>query len=525
MDDSERGDVLGDLRRATDRAIDNLTKKLEGSSRPGSGDSKTSTRQLRELAERQNQILERVMESAAFIGHVVSINGDQKEKGSTLTVSCYGRMIEVKPVPGLELKPGDCVKLAPNSSQIIGLSADLGVGSICLIKNVIDDNFSEVDLNGSIRRIANGSFSKKIESDDRVILDSSGSIIIARLEKAKTRFKLGSKPTVTWDDICGQEDAKRQLKEMIEIPYKCPKLYQYYNLSQPKGALLFGPPGCGKTMLLEAIATSMSEMHGSEALESGFITIKGPEVLDMYVGLAEKAIRQIFEMARRHKAKYNYPAVIVIDEAEALLSKRGSGKNSDMEKTIVPTFLTEMQGIDDSSAIVFLCTNRPDVLDPAVIRDERLDRQIKVSRPDKKAAQAIFLKNIARYPLSGSAEEFSSYAVDEFYSDSRPIYEISLRTDKQMKFKLGDLVNGAMLVGIVKKAVLSAFQRDYAMGGEEDPSRRTSIIKEDLVKAVEETYTSKFDLPHQDELKEFVADFKDEVVGIEKVRLVQAQKG
>lgn len=518
---SDRKNPLDELREKTNKVIEKLTERLEDSSQKETGPTQSHISQ-KEVVARQKAILERVMDSAAFLGHVVAINGDQKEANSTITISCYGQLLEAKSVPGLELKLGDLVRLAPNSSQIIGRAGDLDVGSICFVRRIVDENFSEVDFSGSTRRVFNGSLAGKVESEDRVILDSSGSIIVARLDKAATRFRLGSKPTVKWDDICGQENAKRQLKEMVEMPFKCPGLYKHYGLTQPKGALIFGPPGCGKTMLLEAVATAISEIHGSSAaIDSGFISIKGPEVLDMYVGIAEKAIRQLFVMAKKHKDKYGFPAVIAIDEAEALLSKRGSGKSSDMEKTIVPTFLAEMQGIDDSSAIVFLCTNRPDVLDPAVIRDGRIDRQIKVSRPNRQSVQEIFTLNLKKFPIAGSIEELSLHATDEFYSETYSIYEVSRSDGKQVRFKLADLVNGAMVVGIVQKAVWAAFERDLASGGEKDPSKRTKVSKEDVKKAVEETYHQKFDLPHGDELGEFVADFRDEVSGIKKLRLSQ----
>ncbi len=526
MSTPEQGEALGELKRATEGALQRLTEKLESISleKPG---QKIPTKQLQELVERQHVILERVMESAAFIGEVISVRGNQKDSTSDILVSCYGRILSVKPLPGIQLGAGDMVKLAPNSSQIISVIERLNVGSICIVRRVIDDSLSEVDLNGIARVVANGRFGEQLQSDDRVVLDSSGSLIVAFMGKLNSRFQLGSKPTVRWEDICGLEDAKLQLQEMVEMAIKYPNLFKHYNLRQPKGALIYGPPGCGKTMLIEAVATSIAELHGADVLETGFINVKGPEILDMYVGNSERNVRALFTIAKKHKEKHGYPAIIAIDEAEAILGRRGSGINSDMEKTVVPAFLAEMGGIDDSSAIVLLCTNRQDVLDPAVIRDGRIDRNIRVPRPSRASVEEIFSSNLKKYPLASKLEPLVAVVAEEFYADKHKIYEITKQKEGKeevISFKLSDLVNGAMAVGIIEKAVWQAFQRDKANNGENIQEKRTGVTKDDLIAAVVAVHYQKFGLNHRDELGEFVADFRADVIGINKIRLAQAQK-
>src|SRR3989344_1138745 len=187
---SEQNNLLSELREATDRTLQKMVDRLEDEQKPDG--TKLTPKQANELIARQKTILERVMESAAFLGHVVFINGNQEEVGSNITISCYGRLLDVKPIPGTILKVGDLVRLNPASSQIIGLASRLDIGSICFIRRVVGENFSEVDFNGSLRRVFNGQFSKKLEREDRVVLDTSGSAIVAKLSKAANRLSLGS---------------------------------------------------------------------------------------------------------------------------------------------------------------------------------------------------------------------------------------------------------------------------------------------------------------------------------------------
>ena len=487
--------MMGRLRDATTQRLQDAIDQLEKSPK------KTGSAGLQELAKKQQALLERLHEQAFFIGAVVSVNGDRKEKNSSVDVSFNGRIIEARPDPELELKPGDFVRLLPSSCQIDGLSERFDVGSICAVKRVVNAKFSEVDFGGSARVVLNGPFSDKLEADDRVILDSSGSIIIAKLDKNDRKFDFGERPSVNWDDIVGLSDVKAELREAIELPFTNPELCKYYHDKRIKGTFLFGPPGCGKTMLGEASATAMAKLHGNEALETGYFYVKGPEFLDMFVGVAERGIRKLFEMGEKYFAKYGYPAIIFIDEAEALLSKRGSGVSSDMEKTIVPTFLGAM---NKTNSFIILASNRPDVMDPAVIRHGRIDRKMQITRPNRNDAEIILKKNFEKYPLyptGTKAEELASYAAQEFYSDSQILADgtLPLKNGGIAKFILGDIVNGAMLSeGIAGRAVSIARRRD------ETAKTLTGISREDVEKAINQTYQEEKKIDHKDELREFV---------------------
>ena len=469
----------------------------------------------KELIRRYHSVLEKLTAPPLNLGTIIgSAIGDSGEK-DLLIVSCNNRIVLLNRLRGEELALGDTVKISSKTMQIVGRADELTTGQICLVKEAVSTELSEVDLGGDRKLVLNGKFAGKVNENDRVILDISGSIIIGWLGSGQKRFKLGSKPTIMWDDIGGQQDAKEQLIEAIEMPLKYKDLYLHYNKKSIQGAVIFGPPGCGKTMLLEASATAISKIHGQEALESGFINIKGAEVLDMYVGVAESLVRQIFASARSHKKKHGYPAIIAIDEAEALLPRRGSRKSSDVEMTIVAAFLTEMQGIDDSDAIVLLCTNRVDLLDPAVIRDGRIDRNIEVPRPDAESSKKILSLNLKKIPLTdGSLGEMVDFAANEFYSPEYKFYDIKKNDGEMMAFTLAHLVNGAMLAGVVDKATSFSMKRDI------EANTKTGVSKEDIRRAVRQTYDQKFNINHGDELNEFVRDFKDDISfgSIQKVK-------
>jgi proteasome-associated ATPase len=321
-----------------------------------------------------------------------------------------------------------------------------------------------------------------VEKGDRVVLDTSGSVILQNLGKDDERFRFTAETNVSWDDIGGLVEAKQQMIEVIELPHRNPELYEFYGKKPVKGVLLYGSPGCGKTMLGKATAT-------------------------------EATIRQLFERARKHKAEFGYPAVIFIDEADAILGKRGTGISSDIERTIVPMFLTEMDGLEDSGAVVILATNRPDVLDPAVVRDGRIDRKIKITRPDRSGAVDIFELNLNGMPLNNgySVKELAETGADQLFSKERVLYHVRLKGDNRMDLTLGQICNGGMIAGIVDQATSTAMHRDIETG---EPQ---GLRKEDIIGAVDAVFCQNLGLNHTDELTDFTHDFREDVVGIRRL--------
>jgi proteasome-associated ATPase len=251
-------------------------------------------------------------------------------------------------------------------------------------------------------------------------------------------------------------------------------LFAYYGKKQIKGILLSGPPGCGKTMLGKAAANSLANIYGKENSRTGFLYVKGPEILNQYVGQTEQTIRDMFDDARRHKEENGYPAIIFLDEADAILAARGT-RNVGIGNTIVPMFLTEMDGLEESGAIVIIATNRPDVLDPAVVRDGRIDRKVSVIRPNKENAAAILQMNLKKIPIeeNSSAEKLA-------YDTAEIIYDADLYVND--KLRLRDVVNGAMLANCVSLAISAAVRRDM----ENKVKKKGSGIRfDDLKQAVE----------------------------------------
>lgn len=422
-----------------------------------------------------------------------------------------GKLIEVEYPGEFITKSGDTVRLAAESMQIVDVVASFEpVGELAIVRRVLEGSQCEVDHGGEVRVVLTGRC-ETLEKGDRVILDSSFSIIMHNLGKQEERFVVDHDTNVTWDDIGGLEDAKQQMIEAIEMPYRFGELYRHYNKKPVKGVLLYGPPGCGKTMLGKATATALASLHGGDSSE-GFFYVKGPEILDKFIGVAEATIRQLFERARQHKLEYGYPAVIFFDEADALMGKRGTGVSSDIRDTIVPMFLTEMDGLDESAAVVILATNRPDILDPAIVRDGRIDRKIKVTRPDQDNAAEIFQLYLQGIPLNNgySVPELATSASNELFANGRVLYTVELRGGTSLDFNFSEVVNGGMIASIVDQATSKAMRRDMHVG---TPS---GLCQSDLIEAVEDVFRQNRDLDHQDELREFTRDFQKDVVSIHR---------
>ncbi len=423
--------------------------------------------------------------------------------------------------PEFEVKAGDQVMLNAQTMQIVKVAQPVYTGDISLIRSVRDSEFVEVDHGGSIRVAASGKLSGKLEEGDRVLLDSTLSVIIVNLGKEDRRFSFSETTNITWDDIGGLAEAKKQMIEAIEMPFRHKNVYAKYGKKPIKGILLYGPPGCGKTLLAKAAVSSITQLHGSKGAETGFIYVKGPEILDKHVGVAEATIRQIFQQARKHKETHGYPAVIFIDEADAILGKRGTGISSDMERTIVPMFLAEMDGLEDLGAIVLLSTNRPDVLDPAIVRDKRIDRKVNVGRPDQESTIEVFKLHLRGVPFNNgyTVLDIATLGRDELFSDRNRLYNIHVSTDKDEKvipFTLGHLINGALIAGIVDQATSQAIYRDISKNGEAG-----GITKDDILCAINCIFEQNRDLNHNDELAEFVRDFRKDVVQIKRAERVK----
>ncbi|HXV27111.1 MAG TPA: AAA family ATPase [Candidatus Paceibacterota bacterium] len=412
---------------------------------------------------------------------------------AAVVVSFQGQRLDVEFPRHLTVRLGDTVSLSRKTLQIVEVVSGPGIGETAVVSRTLDATRSEVEWQGSSRIIVHAESLGAVAKGDRLVLDPTASAGVANLGKGQERFLFEERLSVSWDDIGGLDDAKLEFREVLELPYTEPELYKFYNFPMPKGILVYGPPGCGKTLLCKAAATT---------IKGGFFYVKGSEILDKYVGVAEGIIRSLFARARRFKLENGRPAVILIDEADAILYKRGTGVSSDVEVTIVAAFLAEMDGLEDSGAIVILATNRPSALDPAVVRDGRVDRRIYIPRPDRAAARTIAMLNLKKVPLAGklTREQAADRVVTELFDTPRVLREMFLRdkegNERTEAFTLAHVRNGAMVAAAVQQAVKFAMRRDRAA------KKRVGVVVDDFAAGADALLKENLNLDHQDALKE-----------------------
>ena len=315
---------------------------------------------------------------------------------------------------------------------------------------------------------------RKLRPGDSLLVDSKAGYAFERIPKAEVEdLVLEEVPDVAYGDIGGLTRQIEQIRDAVELPFLHKELYREYSLRPPKGVLLYGPPGCGKTLIAKAVANSlakkMAEVRGEDAREakSYFLNIKGPELLNKFVGETERHIRLIFQRARE-KASEGTPVIVFFDEMDSIFRTRGTGVSSDVETTVVPQLLSEIDGVEGlENVIVIGASNREDMIDPAILRPGRLDVKIKIERPDAEAAQDIFSKYLV-VDLPVNADDLAEFGgdralcikamiekvVDRMYAeidDNRFLEVTYANGDKEvMYFK--DFNSGAMIQNVVDRA-------------------------------------------------------------------------
>src|SRR5271157_5009801 len=346
----------------------------------------------RNKIEEQQAVLKRLTAPAYHVGIVVAVFPNR------IVVDTGNQLFELEKIESsLPVSVGQPVDIHPETGQIVKTSEYIAYGSTGKVV-AIDGDLIQVNLPSGLVT-TKYSMVGGVAVGDKVVMNSTNHIIMHKLpEQSQYAFKTQS--VLNWSDIGAQEEAKAELIAALETPFSQAALFQFFNKERIKGCLLWGRPGNGKTLLGRAAAGSLARMHGKDAQESGFIYIKGPDILDKFVGETEQRIAEAFDYGKAHFKKYGYPAVLFLDEADAILIRRGMRTASGMEQTIVPQFNAQMDGIEDSGVFVILATNRQDILDPAIIRPKRIDRKIYVAPPTKENAPSIFNIHMRNVPVA-----------------------------------------------------------------------------------------------------------------------------
>ena len=466
-------------------------------------------REARDHIAALREEVDKLTQPPAAYGTVLATNDDD-----TVDVYSGGRKMRVAAMPEVlhTLKRGDEVALNESFSVILSRGHDLtgevvtvkdnmGSGRVLVVGRADEERVCEFigpDLAGTVR------------AGDTVLMDSRSGLILEKLARPEVEeLVLEEVPDISYDDVGGLDGQIEQIADAVELPFVHAALFAEYKLPAPKGILLYGPPGCGKTLIAKAVANSLArkvaEVSGDEHARSYFLNIKGPELLNKYVGETERQIRLVFQRARE-KSEEGWPVIVFFDEMDSMFRTRGSGISSDMESTIVPQLLAEIDGVETlKNVIVIGASNREDLIDPAILRPGRLDVKIKIERPDEASAAQIFSRYLTTtLPLDadqvrdlggGDPEKcvraMIETTVDEMYraDEENQFLEVTYQNgDKEiMYFK--DFSSGAMIENIVRRAKKLAIKRQIAGGP-------IGIRTDDLLASIHQEYKEHEDLPN-----------------------------
>jgi proteasome-associated ATPase len=432
-------------------------------------------------------------------------------------------VVQVDPhLPQEELFTGARIKVN-EAYAIVGTLPTGMTGSMIKVGEALSDGRLRVggESPGSDGRVILRGESIKhtlIHAGDEVRLDSTGKIAVEHLERQESKdYFLEQIPEIPWEKVGGQHAAIQLIRETIEQPLLYPQIFEKFDKKPIKGILLYGPPGCGKTLIGKATAYNLREEYskrmGREVKEY-FMAISGPKILNMWLGETERMVREIFRTARE-KAKEGRLVFIFMDEAESVLRTRSSGRYLNISNTVVPQFCAELDGLQSLENVVLMLTsNRPDYIDPAVLRPERIDRKVKVARPDREATQqilGIYLHdNLPLDPdllkrnhgeIDCARKELVESLTDYMWSKSREheFLKVFLRNGSSETLYFKDMVSGALLKSVVDRAKDSAIKRAI-----QSPKAEAGISLEDLVAAAAQEYKENEIFPKSDTMEDWL---------------------
>src|SRR5215467_10707252 len=447
----------------------------------------------------------------------------QPNEDDTCDVFTGGRKMRVNVSPNVELselRPGQEVVLNEALNVVIAQSYET-VGEVVMLKEVLADGrralvISQADEERVVR-LAEPLLHQPVRAGDSLLLEPRSGYVYEKIPKAEVEeLILEEVPDISYNDIGGLSSQIEQIRDAIELPYLHADLFREHQLKPPKGVLLYGPPGCGKTLIAKAVANSLAkQVQAKVAADTGgdgksaegksfFLNIKGPELLNKYVGETERHIRLVFQRARE-KASEGMPVIVFFDEMDSIFRTRGSGVSSDVENTIVPQLLSEIDGVEGlENVIVIGASNREDMIDPAILRPGRLDHKIKIERPDAEAARDIFSKYVlSGLPLhpddltenGGSAEstvaEMIQRVVERMYSETQEnrFLEVTYANGDKEVLYFKDFNSGAMIQNIVDRAKKMAIKEFLETG-------RKGLRVSHLLSACVDEFSENEDLPN-----------------------------
>ena len=442
-------------------------------------------REAREHIATLRDEVDKLTQPPSGYGTVLGLNDDD-----TVDVHAGGRKMRAAVQPELlgSLERGQEVVLNESSNIVMARRPET-TGEIATIKEVLEDGRRAMIVGRAdehrVVELGEGVLDGPLRSGDSVLIEPRAGIVLERLPRPDVEeLVLEEVPDVSYEDVGGLDDQIEQITDAVELPFVHQALFSEYDLPAPKGILLYGPPGCGKTLIAKAVANSLAkkvaEVSGDREARSFFLNIKGPELLNKYVGETERQIRMVFQRARE-KSEQGWPVIVFFDEMESLFRTRGSGISSDIESTIVPQLLAEIDGVETlKNVIVIGASNREDLIDPAILRPGRLDVKIKIERPGEESAASIFgryltsdlpidpdmVETIGGGDPDKAVQAMIEDTVREMYRDDEAnrFLEVTYQNGDKEVMYFKDFSSGAMIENIVRRAKKLAIKRQIAGG-------------------------------------------------------------
>ncbi|MBM3805105.1 MAG: proteasome ATPase [Actinobacteria bacterium] len=507
------GDVNGDVAKDRARQLEEKLLETKGQLAQAVAQNEKLSYTLRESREHIASLrdeMEKLTQPPSGYGVVVGKNEDQ-----TVDILSNGRKMRVSLHPEIEfdsLERGAEVVLN-ESFSVVKVRVSETIGEVVHLKELLEDGIRAVVVaRGDDNRVCELADSMRgtiLRNGDLLRMDPKTNLLLERLSQPEIEHLLLEEvPDISYADIGGLDSQIEQIADAVELPFLYGDLFTEHQLPAPKGILLYGPPGCGKTLIAKAVANSLAKKvalaNGGEKGKSYFINIKGPELLNKYVGETERQIRLVFQRARE-KSEEGWPVIVFFDEMDSMFRTRGSGISSDMESTIVPQLLAEIDGVEGlRNVIVIGATNREDLIDPAILRPGRLDVKIRIERPDADAARQIFARYLtSEVPIAEAEVSANENSIDKAIASMiDKTVEIMYSNDEENRFLevtyqngdrdvmyFKDFSSGAMIENIVRRAKKLAIKRVIAGGSR-------GVSGEDLKLSIRQEFKEHEDLPN-----------------------------